>query len=223
MLQANRPLWPNFPQFFKISWGGVRLSPLGTSATNWPTVPAPNGTWWSMYSSRWNDNWQGKPKYWEKNYPSATFSTIDHTLPDLGSNLGRRGGKPATNRLSYGSTYFPRNYNPVLNHMNRRTLLHFPEDCISMLSCFLWTFSRTTLTDILFLILLISVQSRGISVSRATGYRLDGLGSISGRDKRFLSAPQCLGPTEPLPGPLPPVLKPPGHEADHSTLSNAKI
>jgi hypothetical protein len=25
-----------------ISWGGVRLSPLGTSATNWPIVPAPD-------------------------------------------------------------------------------------------------------------------------------------------------------------------------------------
>jgi hypothetical protein len=27
---------------FIISCGGVRLSPLGTSATNWPTVPAPH-------------------------------------------------------------------------------------------------------------------------------------------------------------------------------------
>jgi hypothetical protein len=25
--------------FFLVSWGGVRLSPLGTSATNWPIVP----------------------------------------------------------------------------------------------------------------------------------------------------------------------------------------
>jgi hypothetical protein len=28
--------------FFLVSWGGVRLSPLGTSATNWPIVPAPD-------------------------------------------------------------------------------------------------------------------------------------------------------------------------------------
>jgi hypothetical protein len=27
---------------FLVSWGGVRLSPLGTSATNWPIVPAPD-------------------------------------------------------------------------------------------------------------------------------------------------------------------------------------
>jgi hypothetical protein len=25
-----------------LGWGGVRLSPLGTSATNWPIVPAPD-------------------------------------------------------------------------------------------------------------------------------------------------------------------------------------
>jgi hypothetical protein len=27
---------------FLVSCGGVRLSPLGTSATNWPIVPAPD-------------------------------------------------------------------------------------------------------------------------------------------------------------------------------------
>jgi hypothetical protein len=29
-------------QGWLVSWGGVRLSPLGTSATNWPIVPAPD-------------------------------------------------------------------------------------------------------------------------------------------------------------------------------------
>jgi hypothetical protein len=28
--------------FVLVSWGGVRLGPLGTSATNWPIVPAPD-------------------------------------------------------------------------------------------------------------------------------------------------------------------------------------
>jgi hypothetical protein len=28
--------------FILLRWSGVRLSPLGTSATNWPTVPAPD-------------------------------------------------------------------------------------------------------------------------------------------------------------------------------------
>jgi hypothetical protein len=31
------------------------------------------------------------------------LSTINPTSPDLGSNPDRRGGKPATNRLSYGA------------------------------------------------------------------------------------------------------------------------
>jgi hypothetical protein len=42
----------------------MRLSPLGTSATNWPIVPAPDDRWWT-WSSRWNENWQGKRKYSE--------------------------------------------------------------------------------------------------------------------------------------------------------------
>jgi hypothetical protein len=54
-----------------------------------------------VWSSRWNENWQGKLKYSEKTCPGATLSTINPTWPDLGSNPGRRGGKPATNGLSY--------------------------------------------------------------------------------------------------------------------------
>jgi hypothetical protein len=30
-------------RFFLVSWDGVRLSPLATAATVWPTVPAPDG------------------------------------------------------------------------------------------------------------------------------------------------------------------------------------
>jgi hypothetical protein len=44
----------------------------------------------------------GEPKYSEKTCPSAAFSTTNPTCcPD--ANPGRRGGKPATNRLSYGT------------------------------------------------------------------------------------------------------------------------
>jgi hypothetical protein len=82
----------------------MRLSPLGTSAINWPIVPAPDNRWW-VWSSRWNENWQGKPKYSDKTRPSATSCTTNPTCPDLGSNPGRRGGKPATNRLSYSTAY----------------------------------------------------------------------------------------------------------------------
>jgi hypothetical protein len=64
-------------------------------------VPAPDDRWWSVWSSRWNENWEGKPKYSEKTYPSATLSTTNPTWSDL----GRRGGKPATNCLSYGTAF----------------------------------------------------------------------------------------------------------------------
>jgi hypothetical protein len=51
--------------FFKfLGWGGVRSSPFGTSATKWPTVPAPDDRWvWNVWS---NEIWQGKPEYSEE-------------------------------------------------------------------------------------------------------------------------------------------------------------
>jgi hypothetical protein len=88
--------------FFLVSWGGARLSLLFTAATKWHIVPAVDDRWW-VWSSRWNENWQGKPEYSEKTCPSATSSTTIPTCLDLGSNPGRRFGKPATNRLSYGT------------------------------------------------------------------------------------------------------------------------
>jgi hypothetical protein len=49
------------------------------------------------------DDWQGKPKYWEKTCPSTALSTTDSTLLYQGYNPDHRGGNPATNRLSYGT------------------------------------------------------------------------------------------------------------------------
>jgi hypothetical protein len=61
------------------------LGPLGTAATSRPIVPDP-----------------GDSKYSEKTCPSAALSTTKPTFcPD--ANSGRRGGKPATNSLSYGT------------------------------------------------------------------------------------------------------------------------
>jgi hypothetical protein len=56
-----------------------------------------------LWRNWWNEDWLGKPKYSEKTCPSATLVTTNHTLLDPGLNPGRRGGKPATNRLSYGA------------------------------------------------------------------------------------------------------------------------
>jgi hypothetical protein len=77
------------------------LGPLGTSAIYpWPIVPAPGDCEDGEFGGM---NWQGKPKYSEKTCPGVTLSTTNPTWPDPGLNPGRRGGKPVTNRLSYGA------------------------------------------------------------------------------------------------------------------------
>jgi hypothetical protein len=80
----------------------------GTKSTRycghfWPIVQVPYDRWGWLWSNWRNEHWQGKPKYSEKTCPSATLSTTNPTWPDPGSNPGRRGGKPTTNRLSYGA------------------------------------------------------------------------------------------------------------------------
>jgi hypothetical protein len=56
-----------------------------------------------MWNNWWNDNWQEKSKYLEKDSPSTTLLTIDSIWPDLLSYPGRRRSeKPETNRLNYG-------------------------------------------------------------------------------------------------------------------------
>jgi hypothetical protein len=60
---------------------------------------SPGWLWWLR---NWCNDWQGKSKYSEKTYPSAALFTTNATCcPD--ANPGSRGGKPATNRLSYGT------------------------------------------------------------------------------------------------------------------------
>jgi hypothetical protein len=56
-----------------------------------------------IVESMMNVDWQGKPKFSEKTCPGATF--VHHKIPraHAGLNPGRRGGKPATNRLNYGA------------------------------------------------------------------------------------------------------------------------
>jgi hypothetical protein len=85
---------------FLVSWGGVRLSSLGT----WPLVGLlyqPRliddecGVVGGMRIGRGNRSTQRK---------SALVPLCPPQIPrDWGSNPGRRGGKPATNRLSYAT------------------------------------------------------------------------------------------------------------------------
>jgi hypothetical protein len=93
----------------------------------WPIVPAPDDRWGWLWSNWWNEDWQGKTKYSEKTCPSATLSTTNPTWPDPGSNQGRRCGKTATNRLSYGAA------NPVVTTYN--TSFSILKQCIQPTEC----------------------------------------------------------------------------------------
>jgi hypothetical protein len=82
-----------------VGWVESKLRQLSTSATSGllylpqVIVRMENLVEWRLV---------GKPKYSEKIRPIATLSTTNPTC-DLGSNPGRCGGQPATNRLRYGA------------------------------------------------------------------------------------------------------------------------
>jgi hypothetical protein len=78
-----------------------KLGPLGTSAIYAPIVPAPgdceDGEFGGMKIGRGNWSTRRKPAPAPLCPPQIPF----YQTP--GSNPGRRGGKPVTNRLSYGA------------------------------------------------------------------------------------------------------------------------
>jgi hypothetical protein len=76
------------------------LGTLGTAATNRPVVPDPDDYDEGEISGMMIG--KGQPKHSEKTHPSAGLSTTKLTCC-LDANPCRRGGKPATNRLSYGT------------------------------------------------------------------------------------------------------------------------
>jgi hypothetical protein len=80
--------------------GGVQLGPLGTTATNRPVVTATgdydDGEIGGMMIGKGNRSTRRKPAP----VPLCPPQTV-HACPD--ANPGRRSGKPATNRLSYGT------------------------------------------------------------------------------------------------------------------------
>jgi hypothetical protein len=82
---------------------GVQLGPLGTAATNTPTVPA---------SGDYDDGdiggmmvWQGKPEYSEKTSPSAAVST---TNPTWSARTRTRAAAVGSQRLTAWATPRPR-------------------------------------------------------------------------------------------------------------------
>jgi hypothetical protein len=82
-----------------------KLSPLGTSATYWPIVPAlgtcEDGEFGGMKIGRGNRSTRRKPA-------PTPLCPPQIPLARPGSKHGRRGGKPATNRLSYSAASITR-------------------------------------------------------------------------------------------------------------------
>jgi hypothetical protein len=80
--------------------GGVELGPLGTAATNKPIVPASgdygDGQIGGMMIGKGNLSTWRKPAPMPRCPPQTPHARLD-------ANPGRRGEKPATNRLSYGT------------------------------------------------------------------------------------------------------------------------
>jgi hypothetical protein len=80
----------------------VQLGPLSTAATNRPIVPAlgdyDDGEIGGMVIGRGNRSTRSKPAPVPLCPPQ-----IPHACQD--ANPGRRGGKPATNRLRYGTAF----------------------------------------------------------------------------------------------------------------------
>jgi hypothetical protein len=77
------------------------LGPLRTSATEWPIVPAPGDYDDGEFLVEWR--LAGETKVLGKKLPQRHFVHHKSHLPHPGSNPSRRGGKPATIRLSYGA------------------------------------------------------------------------------------------------------------------------
>jgi hypothetical protein len=80
--------------------GGVQTGSTGHVGHSLAYCTCPG--WFWGWRTGWNE-WLGKPKYSEKTCTDATLSTTNPTCPDPELNPGRRGGKPATNRFSYGA------------------------------------------------------------------------------------------------------------------------
>jgi hypothetical protein len=85
--------------FFLICIVGGGIKVHSTLRPPMAYCASPGWLWW--WRNRRND-WQGKPKYSERTCPSAALCTTNPTCCPY-ANPGRRSGKPASNRLSYGT------------------------------------------------------------------------------------------------------------------------
>jgi hypothetical protein len=85
--------------------------------------------WW-VWSSWWNKNWQGRPKYSEKTCPRTTLSCRNHPWLKLGWDPGCHNGKLSINPLSYGTAITVRLHTHFVKGLLLKIVIHFS---------FLWT------------------------------------------------------------------------------------
>jgi hypothetical protein len=76
---AKRPCYFSVPTFFIVILSGVRLSSLGTAATIGLLYQPQMIDDGDCGATWWNENWQRKPKYSEKNLPQCHF--VHHKFP----------------------------------------------------------------------------------------------------------------------------------------------
>jgi hypothetical protein len=76
--------------------------------------------WWSrwLWRSRWNVDWQGKPKFSKKTCPSATF--VHYKIPHDPTRIWTRAAAVGSRRLSAWAMARP--FHQFLHHHKQRGL-----------------------------------------------------------------------------------------------------
>jgi hypothetical protein len=151
----------------------VGLSPLYCGHF-WLIVPAPDDRWGWLWRNWWNEDWKGKPKYSEKPCPSATLSTTNPTWQDPGSNPGRRVGKPATNRFSYGAALTQKLYSDTCTSSLLDSLSVFEQilgPFTSCSTCFSWSPPDLSSTKFSFQLINFTIKIQRLLFQATTCYQ----------------------------------------------------
>jgi hypothetical protein len=89
--------WSDYASVIFLILGRCETEPFCTWAVDVPLYqPHVRAVKWSIW---WNVNWQRKPKYMDKSFPSATQATTNPIYNERGLNSSHLGGKP---KLDHG-------------------------------------------------------------------------------------------------------------------------
>jgi hypothetical protein len=109
LVSSEQSIEKNILSLFSVSsqCAGSEVKPL-TLDRGCDSVPlgqsnhTPHGAVIDEYGANGGIIFAGETEELRENLPSATLSTTNPTWKDPGANLGLRGERPATNRLSHG-------------------------------------------------------------------------------------------------------------------------